>query len=114
MPNGNPPWWNVFQWKSKRGDASDPFFALNVAIVRTGPCTFTCTTKIRRPATRSRSKTFRMANWFRVEAFYKCAGDNTGHVTFWQDGAQIRGAKCPDTLSERELRLEREQLLQQP
>src|SRR6266550_4717211 len=30
IPNGNPPWWNVFQWKSKRGDAIDPFFALNV------------------------------------------------------------------------------------
>jgi hypothetical protein len=27
--------------------------------------------------------------WTRVEAFYVCAGDNTGHVTFWQDGVQI-------------------------
>ena len=27
--------------------------------------------------------------WFHLEAFYKCAGNNTGHVTFWQDGAQI-------------------------
>ena len=26
IPNGSPPWWNVFVWKSKRGDASDPFF----------------------------------------------------------------------------------------
>ena len=27
--------------------------------------------------------------WFQVEAFYKCSGDKTGHVTFWQDGVQI-------------------------
>jgi hypothetical protein len=27
--------------------------------------------------------------WTRLEAFYVCAGDNTGHVTLWQDGVQI-------------------------
>src|SRR6266480_2796488 len=38
IPSGNPPWWNVFQWKSKRGDAIDPFFALNVGNYPDGDC----------------------------------------------------------------------------
>src|SRR5207237_975469 len=29
-PNGNPPWWNISQWKSKRASTNDPFLALNV------------------------------------------------------------------------------------
>jgi len=35
--------------------------------------------------------------WFRVEAFYKCAGDNTGQVTFWQGRCtNLRCAECPE------------------
>ncbi|HEX6435819.1 MAG TPA: hypothetical protein VF182_01730 [Candidatus Binatia bacterium] len=26
-----------------------------------------------------------LGRWFQVEAYYKCAADNTGRVIFWQD-----------------------------
>jgi hypothetical protein len=87
--NGNPPWWNVFGWKSQRGDASDPFFALNVGNRRDGSMYFYLYNQNTKTSYSQASKNIPDGQWFRVEAFYKCAGDNTGHVTFWQDGAQI-------------------------
>ncbi len=89
IPNGNPPWWNVFGWKSKRGDASDPFFALNVGNRPDGSMYFYLYNQDSKTSYQQAIKNIPDGQWFRVEAFYKCAGDNTGHVTFWQDGAQI-------------------------
>ena len=89
IPNGNPPWWNVFQWKSKRGDAIDPFFALNVGNRPDGSMYFYLYNQNTKTSYQQAIKNIPDGQWFRVEAFYKCAGDNTGHVTFWQGGAQI-------------------------
>ena len=88
-PNGNPSWWNVFQWKSKHGDASDPFFALNVGNRSDGSMYFYLYNQNSKLSYSQSLKIVPDGQWVRVEAFYKCAGDKTGHVTFWQDGTQI-------------------------
>ena len=89
IPNGNPPWWNVFQWKSKRRDTSDPFFALNVGTRADGSMFFYLYNQNSKTSYSQAIKNIPDGQWTRVEAFYKCAADKTGHVTFWQDGAQI-------------------------
>jgi len=58
--------------------ASDLFFALNVGNRSGRAITSTCTTKITKPPTSRRSKTFRMANGSAWKLLPKCAGDNTG------------------------------------
>jgi hypothetical protein len=30
-----------------------------------------------------------VGRWFRVEAFYRCASDQSGPIDFWQDGTEI-------------------------
>ena len=89
IPNGNPPWWNVFQWKSKRANVNDPFFALNVGNRPDGAMYFYLYNQNSQTSYSQTIKDIPEGKWFRVEAFYKCAGDHTGHVTFWQDDAQI-------------------------
>lgn len=88
-PNGNPPWWNVFQWKSKRLNANDPFFALNVGNRPDGSMYLYLYNQNSKTSYSQTIKNIPDGQWFRIEAFYKCAGDNTGHVIFWQDGQQI-------------------------
>jgi Polysaccharide lyase len=88
-PDGNPPWWNVFQWKSKRANVNDPFFALNVGNRPDGAMYFYLYNQNSKTSYSQTIKDIPEGKWFRVEAFYKCAGDNTGHVTFWQEDAQI-------------------------
>ena len=89
VPNGNPPWWNVFQWKSKRADVSDPFFALNVGNRSDGAMFFYLYDKNAKNSYSQSVKNIPEGQWFRVDAFYKCSGEKNGHVTFWQDGTQI-------------------------
>ena len=89
IPNGNPPWWNVFQWKSKRGEVSDSFFALNVGNRSDGSMYLYLYNQNSNTSYSQASKNISEGQWFHIEAFYKCAGDKTGHVTFWQDDAQI-------------------------
>jgi len=57
-----PPVWNVFQWKSKRGGASDLFFALNVGNRPDGSMYFYLYNQNTKTSSSRRSKTFRMAN----------------------------------------------------
>jgi len=89
IPNSNPPWWNVFQWKSKRGEASDPFFALNVANRSDGSMYLYLYDQNAKVSYSQTAKNIPTGQWFHIEAFYNCAGDKTGHVTFWQDGTQL-------------------------
>jgi hypothetical protein len=90
-PDGNPPWWNVFQWKSKRAKASgsDPIFALNIGNRSDGSMYFYLYNPITKSSYGQSLKDIPEGRWFHLEAFYKCAGDNSGHVTFWQDGTRI-------------------------
>lgn len=89
VPNGNPPWWNVFQWKSKRASVSDPFIALNVGNRSDGAMYFYLYDKNAQKSYGQSIKNIPEGQWFRVDAFYKCSGEKNGHVTFWQDGTQI-------------------------
>jgi hypothetical protein len=89
IPNGDPAWWNVFQWKSKRGGGSDPFFALNVGNRPDGSMYFYLYNQNSKTSYSQTVKNIPDSQWFRVDAFYQCTGDHAGHVTFWQDAEQI-------------------------
>src|SRR5215469_13903080 len=89
VPNGHPPWWNVFQWKSKRPGANDPFMTLNVGNRSDGAMYFYLYDKSTNNSHGQSIKNIPEGQWFRVEAFYKCSATNNGHVTLWQDGVQI-------------------------
>jgi Polysaccharide lyase len=90
-PNGDPSWWNVFQWKSKHAKAtiSDPFFTLNVGNRSDGSMFVYLYDANAESSYGQTSKNIPEGRWFRVEAYYKCAGDKSGRVIFWQDGVQI-------------------------
>jgi hypothetical protein len=86
-------YWNVFQWKSKYflggEERTDPTWVLNVGNRPNGAMYFYLYDEINK---RSYSQTLRnlpVGKWFHVEAFAHRATDNSGHLTFWQDGAQI-------------------------
>jgi hypothetical protein len=106
-PNGTPAWWNVLQWKSEHVvggvTQSDPMFTLQVgettynnqavmyfylcppSFVNGGNC-----------YPQTPPYTFiPVGQWTQVEAYYLCAGDNTGHVTFWEDGVQLFDVSAP-------------------
>jgi len=97
-PNGNPAFWNVLQWKSEHvisgARVSDPFFVLNVGEAsdngQAASMYFSlCPPKGGACYSQVRPFTFiPVGNWFEVEARYVCAGDDTGHVTIWQNGSQ--------------------------
>jgi hypothetical protein len=89
VPDGNPSWWNVFGWKSKHPAGNDPFFALNVGVRANGPMYFYLYDQSTKTSYAQELNAIPERQWFRVEAFYACTGDKTGHVTFWQDGVQI-------------------------
>jgi hypothetical protein len=91
-------YWNVFQWKSKHSvdgrEQVDPFFALNIGNqcdASSSPMCFYLYDGHARVsyAQASPSAPIPTARWIHVEAYYRCAGDNSGRVAFWQDGAQI-------------------------
>lgn len=91
IPDGDPPWWNVFQWKSKRANSgtSDPFLALNVGNRSDGAMYFYLYDKNAKNSYGQSIKNIPEGQWFRLDAFYKCSGEKDGHVTFWQNGTQI-------------------------
>jgi hypothetical protein len=82
--------WNVFQWKSKRSSVQiDPFFVLNVGNRPDGTMfLYLYDWQTQRGYSQS-VKDIPVGRWFRIEADYRCAGDNGGRVTFWQDGVQL-------------------------
>jgi hypothetical protein len=89
VPDDSPSWWNVFQWKSKHAAGNDPFFALNVGNRANGAMYFYLYDQNTKSSYGQTLKDIPDQQWVRVEAFYVCAGDKTGHVAFWQDGVQI-------------------------
>jgi hypothetical protein len=82
-----PNYWNVFQWKSKVSSSqTDPFFVLNIGNRSSGNMYFYLYDWQQRQSYSQTAQDIPIGRWFQVEAFYRCAGDNTGRVTFWQDG----------------------------
>jgi hypothetical protein len=94
-PNGNPAFWDVLAWKSNgTAEGDNPFFTLNVGNRPPGDSnpgamffylynqitltSYTPQTYVNIP----------VSGWTHIEAHYVC-DPTSGHVTFWQDGAQI-------------------------
>ena len=83
-------WWNVFQWKSKRSFSQvDPFFVLNVGNRPDGSMYFYLYNWQTRESFTQAVKDIPVGRWFSVSAFYACAGDQTGRVTFWQEDTPL-------------------------
>jgi hypothetical protein len=81
--------WNVFQWKSKSPLKDDPFFILNVGNRPDGSMFFYLYDWQRQITHVQSVENIPISQWFQVEAYYECAGDSTGRVTFWQDGTLL-------------------------
>ena len=79
-------YWNIFQWKSKTSSVNDPFFILNIANRTDGNMYFYLYDWQRRASNAQTKVNVPVGRWFQVEAYYRCAADNTGRVIFWQDG----------------------------
>lgn len=95
-PNGNPAFWNVFQWKSNGTvEGNNPFFILNVGNrAPTDPNPGAMFFYLYDQYTQTSYAPLSYINipvggWTHVEAHYVCAGNTTGHVTFWEDGTEI-------------------------
>jgi hypothetical protein len=84
-----PTYWDVFQWKSKTATKNDPFFILNVTNPAEGVMAFGLFDWQRRIGYSQSARLIPVGEWFQVEAVYVCAGERTGHVTFWQDGTLL-------------------------
>ena len=83
-------WWNVFQWKSKRSFSQvDPFFVLNVGNRPDGSMYFYLYDWQTKESFTQAVKDIPVGRWFSVSAFYACAGDETGRVTFWQEDTPL-------------------------
>ena len=79
-------YWNIFQWKSKTSSVNDPFFILNIGNRSDGDMYFYLYDWQRRASNGQTKMNVPVGRWFQVEAYYRCAADNTGRVIFWQDG----------------------------
>ncbi len=94
-------WLNLFQFKSKIGSKSDPFFFLDVRNTSaTGEMRFLLTwwAGLQVDGPHSGQRGYRVwlspqpipvGRWFKVEARYVCAGDFGGAIQVWQDDAEI-------------------------
>jgi hypothetical protein len=83
-------YWNIFQWKSKRSSSQiDPFYVLNIGNRSDGSMFLYLYDWQSRRAYSQSVKNLPVNQWVKIEAYYQCAGDNTGRVTFWQDGTQL-------------------------
>jgi hypothetical protein len=84
-------YWNIFQWKSKVASTGrvDPFFVLNVGNRGDGTMYLYLYNWQTRRAYTQTLKNVPVGQWFNITGNYVCAGDNTGRVTFWQDGTKL-------------------------
>lgn len=82
-------YWNVFQWKSKTHDRDDPFWVLNVGNRPDGKMYFYLYDWQHGKSYQQDEVAIPERQWIHVEAFYRIASDNTGHVTIWQDGIEL-------------------------
>jgi hypothetical protein len=84
-----PNFWNVWQYKSKTSNRNDPFFILNIGNRSNGNMHFYLYDWQRRKSYSQNVADVPVGRWFQIEAFHQCAADNSGRVTFWQDGKML-------------------------
>jgi hypothetical protein len=83
-----PNWWSIMQWKSKTSSRNDPFFMLDIGN-RSDGTMYPYLYDWQRRRSYGGAASIPVGRWFQVEAFYRCAADNTGRVTIWQDGQLV-------------------------
>jgi polysaccharide lyase-like protein len=95
-PNGNPAWWNVFQWKSKSPILGDnPFISVNVSNRPDGTMYFFLRNSNLDISYDQTVSNIPVRQWTRLEAFYRCAEDSTGEVAVWHDGVLLFDVSVP-------------------
>jgi hypothetical protein len=84
-------YWAIVEWKSSHPAGNAPFWMLNVSNHNgsSGPMSFYLWNAQTNTTYNQSLTTIPVGQWTNVQAHYVCAGDNTGHVTIWQDGTQI-------------------------
>lgn len=84
-----PEWWNIWQWKTSTSSANDPYFLLDVGNRPDGSMYIYLYDWVKRVAYQQTAKNIPEGQWTHIEGYYRCASDNTGQVTIWQDGVQL-------------------------
>jgi hypothetical protein len=83
-------YWNIFQWKSKRSTgAVDTFFDVVVGNRPDGSMFLYLYDWQRKNSYVQDIQNVPVGQWFRLQAFYRCTGSDTGQVTVWQDEGQL-------------------------
>ena len=95
-PNGDPAWWQVFQWKSNgKMEGNNPVYGLNIGVTtyqgQPAMSFYLCPSsrKCVSQAPPVALIPYGNSQWTRIDAHYVCAADDSGHVTIWQDGKQL-------------------------
>ncbi len=95
---GDGGWWDVFQFKSRNGEGSQPIVVLNVDHNdATGDMSFSLHHKTypnfyssnHTTTVYPQSTPIPVGQWIHIEAHFVRRTNNTGKVTVWQDGIQI-------------------------
>lgn len=81
-----PNWWNVWQWKSKTPSRNDAHFELSVGNRPDGSMYLYLYHWVLRQSFGQSIANIPVGRWVQIEAYHRCAADNSGHVTIWQDG----------------------------
>src|SRR5206468_7289701 len=77
-PNGNPAWWNVFEWKSNSPTlGNNSFFSVNVWNRADGTMYFVLVESTLNRTYDQTVSNIPVGQWTRLEAFYRCAPDST-------------------------------------
>ena len=83
-------YWNVMQWKSAAENGrNDPFFVLDIGNRRDGSMFLYLYDCRKRQGYSQTLADMPAGRWVRVDAYYACAGDQSGRVMIWQDGALL-------------------------
>ncbi len=83
-------WWNIFQFKSKLDDGSDPTWVVNVGNDSEGAMRLYLYDAITRTShhetVTSEAMEIPVGRWTHIEVFLRQAIDDSGQIALWQDG----------------------------
>lgn len=86
----SPDWWNLFQFKSKSNNVSDPMWLLTATSGRDGQLRLELWDALeRRSYAPSVDRPLPIGRWVHVEAYFNAATDRSGSVIIWLDGAEL-------------------------
>jgi hypothetical protein len=83
-------WWNIFQFKSKLGDRTDPTWIVNVGTDSQGAMRLYLYDAITRTShhdsVSSEPMVIPVGEWTHIEVLLRQATDDSGRIALWQDG----------------------------